>query len=248
MWDFDRLLSAHCRRADEMGLGRVREGAGGVIPIRGAVTNEHRHRRSLLPYGMSVRLSEILEHDAPHLHISNRKRLLAFYDALVDALKKGELTPGAGALPSSLNALLQLLPGDQTPAKRDRELTDWSVENDLGYAAFLDKWRAQTPGQAPKTAKPRAIAAPLHQAVTQLQALTASGTKKAALTYAIDVFLDTYALSQHALRLPVIERALPKQLPPEISLGEQVTLGNDDKGNYVGLIRRPTGSSEKKEE
>ncbi len=197
---------------------------------------------------MSVRLSEILEHDAPHLHISNRRRLLTFYDVLVDALKKGDLTPGAGALPSSLNALLKLLPGDQAPAKRDRELTDWSVENDLHYAAFLDKWRAQTPSPTTKTAKPRAIAAPLHQAVTQLQALQASSTKKAALAHATDVFLDTYALSQHALRLPVIERTLPKQLPPEISLGEQVTLGDDSKGNYVGLIRRPTGASRKKGE
>lgn len=196
---------------------------------------------------MSVRFSEILEHDAPHLHITNRRRLLAFYDALVGALKRGDLTPGAGALPSSLNALLKLLPGDQTPAKRDRELTDWSVENDPGYAAFLAGWRTQTPGPTTKIAKPRAIAAPLHQAVTQLQALQVSSTKKAALAHATDVFLDTYALSQHALRLPVIERALPRALPPEISLGEQATLGDDGKGNYVGLVRRPTGAPRKKE-
>ena len=64
---------------------------------------------------MALRLSEILEHDAPHLSITNRKRLLAFYDELKAALKEGRLTPEGGALPTSLNELLALLPGEQTP-------------------------------------------------------------------------------------------------------------------------------------
>ena len=189
---------------------------------------------------MSVRLSEILEHDAPHLYITNRRRLLAFYDALVDALKKGELTPAGGALPSTLNVFLKLLPGEHTLAKRDRELTDWSVENNHEYAAFLGTWRARLSGTT-RTPKPRAIAAPLHQAVTRLQALQGTGTKKADLVHAVEVFLDTYTLSQHALRLPAVGRTLPKQLPPEIALDEQkVVLGDDSKGNYVGLVKRPT--------
>lgn len=184
-----------------------------------------------------------MEHDAPHLHITNRRRLLAFYDALVSALKKGDLTPGGGAVPSSLNAFLTLLPGEHTPAKRDRELTDWSVENNPEYAAFLNTWRARTTGPA-KSPKPRAIAAPLHQAVTQLQKLQAGGSKKAELRDAVNVFLDTYALSQHALRLPVIERTLPEQLPREITLDEQrVALGYDDKGDYVGLVKKPFKTS-----
>ena len=53
---------------------------------------------------MALRLSEILEHDAPHLSITGRKDLLAFYDALKAALKEGRLTPEGGALPTSRSA------------------------------------------------------------------------------------------------------------------------------------------------
>lgn len=121
-----------------------------------------------MSYGL---LSEILEHDAPHLGITNRKQPLVFYDAIKAALKEGRLTPEGGALPTSLNELLTLLPGEQTPLKRDRELTDWAVENDPKYAAFLDSWRARMSVSKLKAYKPRAVAAPLHQAVTQLQAV-----------------------------------------------------------------------------
>ena len=184
---------------------------------------------------MALRLSEILEHDAPHLSITNRKQLLAFYNALRSALKEGRLTPEGGALPTSLNELLALLPGEQVPAKRDRELTDWAVENDPKYATFLDAWRAQASPQS-KAPKPRAIAAPLHQAVTRLQALRSGSTKKAELERAVDVFLDVYVFSQHALRLPRLDRALPEHLPEGIELDEQkVFLGSDAKGIYVGL-------------
>lgn len=187
---------------------------------------------------MALRLSEILEHDAPHLSITNRKQLLAFYDEIKAALKEGRLTPEGGAVPTSLNELLALLPGEQTPLKRDRELTDWAVDNDYKYAAFLDTWRAQTVS-VPKTPKLRAIAAPLHQAVTRLQAVQARGAKKAELEAAADVFLDVYALSQHALRLPYIDRTVPAELPEGIAFDEQkVSLGNDAKGTYVGLVQR----------
>ena len=55
----------------------------------------------------------------------------------------------------------------------------------------------------------------------------------------MDTFLDVYALSQHALRLPRIDRALPEHLPEGIELDEQrVFLGNDGKGSYVGLVQR----------
>ena len=120
------------------------------------------------PWRTALRLSEIIEHDAPHLAVTNRKQLLAFYDALKTALKEGRLTPEGGALPTSLNELLALLPGEQPPAKRDRDLANWSVENDPRYAAFLDAWRTSTAAPA-RAYKPRAIAAPLHSAVTRLQ-------------------------------------------------------------------------------
>jgi hypothetical protein len=193
---------------------------------------------------MALRLSEILEHDAPHLAITGRKQLLAFYDAIKAALKEGRLTPEGGALPTSLNELLTLLPGEQTPLKRDRELTDWAVDNDLKYAAFLDAWRAR---QVPtsRTPKPRAIAAPLYQAVMRLQALQAGGAKKAEFGAAVEVFLDVYALSQHALRLPRIDRTLPAGLPEGIELDERkVTLGSDTRGTYVGLVQRPEKNAE----
>ncbi len=125
-------------------------------------------------------------------------------------------------------------------------MTDWSVENDLKYAAFLDAWRTQMTVQRSAAPKPRAVAAPLHQAVTRLQLLHTAGSKKAELERAVEVFLDVYALSQHALRLPALERELPKRLPEGISLDEQkVTLGNDAKGTYVGLLRRSQKSPEK---
>ena len=71
---------------------------------------------------MSLRLSEILEHDAPHLGVTSRKHLGAFYDALVDALRQGQLTPEGGALPTTLNTLLALLPGEQPPLRWDKEI------------------------------------------------------------------------------------------------------------------------------
>ncbi len=184
-----------------------------------------------------VRLSEILEHDAPHLGITDRKQLLAFYDALKTALREARLTPAGGALPSSLNELLALLPGEPKPAKRDRELTDWSVDNDLKYAAFLEAWRARV-SVTKAGAKPRAVAAPLFQAVTRLQTLKAQGAKKAELTAAVSTFLEVYALSQHALRLPPLAGPLPERLPEGIKMDPQVTLGRDAKGVYVGLVKR----------
>ena len=184
-----------------------------------------------------VRLSEILEHDAPHLGITDRKQLLAFYDALKTALREARLTPAGGALPSSLNELLALLPGEPKPAKRDRELTDWSVDNDLKYAAFLEAWRTRV-SVTKAGAKPRAIAAPLFQAVTRLQTLKAQGAKKAELTAAVSTFLEVYALSQHALRLPPLAGPLPERLPEGIKMDPQVTLGRDAKGVYVGLVKR----------
>ena len=194
---------------------------------------------------MALRLSEILEHDAPHLGITNRGQLLAFYDALKTALKEGRLTPEGGAVPTSLNELLALLPGEQPPLKRDRELTDWSVENDPQYAAFLDAWRARTAAPS-KGYKPRAIAAPLHQAVTRLQAVRKGTAKKAELEGAVDTFLDVYALSQHALRLPRLERALPTGLPEGLERDAQkVDLGHDAKGTFVGLVAKRQGRSTK---
>lgn len=194
---------------------------------------------------MALRLSEILEHDAPHLSITKRKRLLAFYDEVKVALKEGQLTPEGGAVPTSLNELLALLPGDQTPAKHDRELTDWAVENDFKYAAFLATWRARISADEPRSHKPRAIAAPLYQAVTRLQAIRSGGAKKAELERAMDVFLDVYALSQHALRLPHIDRVIPAGLPEGIELDEQrLFLGHDGKGTYVGLVQRRKGRGE----
>lgn len=187
---------------------------------------------------MSLRLSEILEHDAPHLDVTSRRRLIAFHDAMVAALRAAELTPEGGALPTTFNTLLALLPGDHQPLKRDRDVTDWSVENDTKYAAFLTSWREQTSATA-SIRKPRALAAPLHQAVTALQMLEQAGAKKSELEAAVRTFLDVYALSQHALRLPAIEQALPARLPAGIALDEtKVTIGNDDKGNYVGLVKR----------
>lgn len=187
---------------------------------------------------MSLRLSEILEHDAPHLAITNRKQLLTFYDAIKAALKEGRLTPEGGALPTSLNELLALLPGEQTPLKRDRELTDWAVDNDPKYAAFLNAWRARKVPTS-RMPKPRAIAAPLHQAVTRLQTMQEGSVKKAELGAAVEVFLDIYVLSQHALRLPRIDRALPSHFPEGIKLDEhKVALGNDTKGMYVGLVQK----------
>lgn len=185
---------------------------------------------------MALRLSEILEHDAPHLGLTNRKQLLGFYDALKTALREGRLTPEGGALPTSLGELLALLPGEQPSPKRDQELTDWSVENDLKYAAFLDRWRALS--AAPKPYQPRAIAAPLHGAVTRLQDLNTGGAKKAELEAAVTHFLDVYALSQHALRLPRIERKLPSELPKGTELDAQKVFLGEVKGTYVGLVQR----------
>lgn len=194
---------------------------------------------------MALRLSEILEHDAPHLGITTRKQLLAFYDALKAALKAGRLTPEGGAVPTGLNELLVLLPGEQPPLKRDRELTDWSVENDLQYAAFLDAWRTRTAAPS-KAYRPRAIAAPLHQAVTRLQTVRGGPAKKAELEGAVDTFLDVYALSQHALRLPRLERALPPGLPAGIEVDAQkIGLGHDAKGTFVGLVAKRQGRSDK---
>lgn len=193
---------------------------------------------------MALRLSETLEHDAPHLAITNRKQLLTFYDAIKAALKEGRLTPEGGALPTSLNELLALLPGEQTPLKRDRELTDWAVDNDPKYAAFLNAWRAYKVPTS-RMPKPRAIAAPLHQAVTRLQTMQEGSVKKAELGAAVEVFLDVYALSQHALRLPRIDRSLPAHLPEGIELDERkVTLGSDTKGTYVGLVQRREKNAE----
>lgn len=186
---------------------------------------------------MALRLSKILEHDAPHLGVTSRKDLLAFYDALKAALKEGRLTPEGGALPTSLNELLALLPGEQTPLRRDRELTDWAVDNDHKYAAFLDIWRARMVPTS-RTPKPRAVAAPLYQAVTQLQTMREGGVEKAELEAAVNVFLDVCALSQHALRLPRIDRALPAHLPEGIELDEQKVSLGDVKGTYVGLVQR----------
>ena len=187
---------------------------------------------------MSLRLSEILEHDAPHLGITSRKYLSAFYDMMVASLRQGQLTPEGGALPTTLNTLLALLPGEQLPLRRDKEMTDWSVENDTNYAAFLDRWRSQHQASPREGRKVRAIASPLHQAVTQLQELEQKSMKKAEVEARVRTFLDVYALSQHALNLPALERPLPTQLPAGITLDEaRVELG-DDKGVYVGLRRR----------
>lgn len=188
---------------------------------------------------MPLRLSEILEHDAPHLHITTRRQLLAFYDALVGALKEGALTPEGGALPTTLNSLLRLLPGDPAPAKRDRELTDWSVENDARYAAFLEAWRARKATRSADGPKPRALAAPLYQTVRTLETLRSGPSKKADLEAAVDTFLAVYRVSQHALRLPPLPGDVPGQLPEGVVLDERkVTLGRDPKGTYVGLVRK----------
>lgn len=187
---------------------------------------------------MPLRLSEILEHDAPHLGVHSRQALLRFYDAIVDALRKGELTAEGGALPTKLGTLLAFLPGIHGLPKRDRDMTDWSVENDHKYAAFLERWRAATDqGRKGRTVRP--VAAPLHQAVTKLQEIELSGGKKSDIQVAVSFFLDIYALSQHALRLPAIDRALPRQLPTGVELDDRaVALGDDDTGKFVGLVRR----------
>ena len=96
----------------------------------------------------------------------------------------------------SLNELLALLPGEQPPAKRDREVTDGSVENDPQYAAFLDTWRARTATPS-KAYRPRGIAAPLYGAVTRLQDLRLGGSKKAELEGAVDTFLDVGGRELH---------------------------------------------------
>jgi hypothetical protein len=187
---------------------------------------------------MSLRLSEILEHDAPHLGITTRKHLTAFYDVIVHALRQGELTPEGGALPTTLNILLALLPGEHAPLKRDKEMTDWSVENDAKYATFLDRWRStvrETPKQGRKV---RAIAAPLHQAVIALQKLEQRSPKKAELEGAVRTFLEVYALSQHALNLPDIDRPIPTQVPAGIALDETKVKLGESKGIFVGLLRR----------
>lgn len=67
-------------------------------------------------------------------------------------------------------------------------MTDWSVENDANYAAFLDRWRSSVRATPRQGRKIRAIAAPLHQAVAKLQALEQSGAKKAQLEEAIKTF------------------------------------------------------------
>lgn len=54
----------------------------------------------------------------------------------------------------------------------------------------------------------------------------------------MDVFLDVYTLSQRALRLPRIDRALPVGLPEEIGLNEHKVVLGDVKGTYVGLVQR----------
>lgn len=186
---------------------------------------------------MSLKLSEILEHDAPHLGITSRKYLTAFYDAMVDALRRGELTPEGGALPTTINTLLTLFPGEQPSLKRDKDMTDWSVENDAKYATFLDRWRSTMAATPRPRRKVRAIAAPLHQAVTTLQQLDQKGTKKAEQEAAVRTFLDVYALSQHALNLPAIDRPLPTTLPAGIDLDETKIKLGESKGTYVGLLR-----------
>lgn len=187
---------------------------------------------------MSLRLSEILEHDAPHLGIRSRQTLLRFHDALVDALRNGELTAEGGALPTTLGTLLALLPGTHTPPKRDRNMTDWSIENDHKYAALLERWRSAA-DQGRKGRKVRPVAAPFQQAVNRLREAELSGGKKSELQDAVRSFLDVYALSQHALGLPPIERALLRQLPEGVEFDDRaVALGDDDAGKYVGLVRR----------
>ena len=51
-----------------------------------------------------------------------------------------------------------------------------------------------------------------------------------------------YALSQHALRLPRLERPLPAGLPEGLERDAQkVMLGNDAKGTFVGLVSKRQG-------
>lgn len=50
------------------------------------------------------------------------------------------------------------------------------------------------------------------------------------------------ALSQHALRLPYIDRTVPAELPEGIAFDEQkVSLGNDAKGTHKGRMQRQEG-------
>ena len=63
---------------------------------------------------------------------------------------------------------------------------------------------------------------------------------------ALDAFLDVYALSQHALRLPRLDRALPPGLPEGVALDAQkVDLGHDAKGTFVGLVSKRHGRGDK---
>ena len=212
-----------------------------VERLETACSRPHTGMAATIDYGFTTQRNFRTRCDAPHLGITNRRQLIAFYDALKAALKEGRLTPEGGALPTSLNDLLASLPGEQSPAKRDRDLTDWSVENDSDYAAFLNDWRGRTTTPS-KSYKPRAVAAPLHQAVTRLQVLRSDGSKKAELEGAVDTFLDVYALSQHVLRLPRLVRELSTSLPEGFELDTQkVGLGKDAKGIYIGLVQRRKG-------
>ena len=56
--------------------------------------------------------------------------------------------------------------------------------------------------------------------------------------------LDVYVLSQHALRLPRLERALPAGLPQGTELDEPKVGPGEVGGTYVGLIPRHQRSDE----
>lgn len=115
---------------------------------------------------MTLRLSEILERDALHLmyHLTKAPECVLRRDGR--GPEAGELMPEGGALPITLNAALALLPNEHPPLKRDKEMTDWSVENDAKYATFLNQWRLQIDASPKQGRKVRAIAEPLHQTIT----------------------------------------------------------------------------------
>ncbi len=55
---------------------------------------------------------------------------------------------------------------------------------------------------------------------------------------------NVYALSQHALRLPRLERALPAELPDGTELDAPKVGPGEVGGTYVGLVPRHQGSNE----
>ena len=170
---------------------------------------------------MPVKFSDLIEENAPQ--IRNRRAVRRFYEEAKGAVQKGELNLEGHSLPTTMNAWIRLVEGEDKKLTKDYDVVDFSFADDEA----LKRWRAarleaQESARGQKTVYLSESGKALLERVKGLEAareesLLRGSSKKedvvsalSDLQAAVFEFTATYDEVQGALRLPKRELELAR--------------------------------------